>query len=107
MSHGASFLGPAVERFLPDGLLLLDEPEAALSPQGVLSLMRRLHELELEGAQILAATHSPLLLAYPGARIYELGERGIEAVAWEDTDHVRLLRGFLDAPERFLRELFA
>jgi len=107
MSHGESFLAVAVERFLPDGLLLLDEPEAALSPQGMLSLMRRLRELEIDGAQIVAATHSPLLLAYPGARIYELSERGAEEVAWEDTDHVRLLRGFLDAPERFLRELFS
>jgi predicted ATPase len=107
MSHGESFLAVAVERFMPDGLLLLDEPEAALSPQGMLSLMRRLRELELDGAQVVAATHSPLLLAYPGARIYELSDRGIEAVAWEDVEHVRLLRAFLDAPDRFLRELFA
>ncbi len=107
MSHGESFLRLATERFLPDGLLVLDEPEAALSPQGVLALMRRLRELELDGAQVVAATHSPVLLAYPGARLYELSDRGIDEVAWEDTDHVRLLRAFLDAPERFLRELFA
>ncbi len=107
MSHGESFLRLAAERFLPDGLLVLDEPEAALSPQGVLTLMRRLRELELDGAQVVAATHSPILLAYPGARLYELSDRGIDEVAWEDTDHVRLLRAFLDAPERFLRELFA
>lgn len=107
MSHGESFLTLAVERFAPDGLLVLDEPEAALSPQGVLTLMRRLRELELEGAQVVAATHSPLLLAYPGARVYELSDAGIEAIDWEAADHVRLLRAFLDAPERFLRELFA
>lgn len=107
MSHGESFLTLAIERFLPDGLLLLDEPEAALSPQGVLTFMRRLRELEIDGAQVIAATHSPVLMAYPGARLYELSDRGIEEVTWEDTDHVRLLRSFLDAPERFLRELFA
>lgn len=107
MSHGESFLALAVERFLPDGLLLLDEPEAALSPQGVVSLMRRLRELEVDGAQIVAATHSPMLLAYPGARVYELSEAGIADVAWESTDHVRLLRAFLDAPERFFDQLFA
>jgi len=73
----------------------------------MLTLMRRLRELELDGAQIVAATHSPLLLAYPGARVYELSEAGVEAVPWEMTDHVRLLRAFLDAPDRFLRELFA
>jgi predicted ATPase len=107
MSHGESFLTLALERFMPDGLFVLDEPEAALSPQGCLSLLRRMRELALEGAQFVAATHSPILLAYPGARIYELSERGIEPVAYEDTDHYRLTRNFLDDPQAFLRHLFA
>jgi predicted ATPase len=107
MSHGESFLALAVERFLPDGLFLLDEPEAALSPQGCLTLLRRMRELAIEGAQFVVATHSPLLLAYPEARIYELGDHGLRVTAYEDTDHYRLTRAFLEAPDRFLRSLFA
>jgi predicted ATPase len=107
MSHGESFLTLALERFYPDGIFVLDEPEAAMSPQGCLTLLRRIRELALDGAQFVIATHSPLLLAYPDATIYELSENGIEAVAYEETDHYRLTRAFLDAPERFLRQLFA
>jgi len=107
MSHGESFLTLALERFLPDGVFVLDEPEAALSPQGCLSLLRRMRELALEGAQFVAATHSPILLAYPDAVIYELSERGIERVAYEDTDHYRVTRSFLDDPGAFLRHLFS
>jgi predicted ATPase len=107
MSHGESFLTLALERFYPDGLFLLDEPEAAMSPQGCLTLLRRIRELALEGAQFVIATHSPLLLAYPDATIYALGDDGIERVDYQDTDHYRLTRDFLEAPERYLRQLFA
>jgi len=107
MSHGESFLTLVLERFYPDGIFLLDEPEAAMSPQGCLTLLRRIRELALEGAQFVIATHSPLLLAYPDATIYELGDDGIEPVDYQDTDHYRLTRAFLEAPERFLRQLFA
>jgi predicted ATPase len=107
MSHGESFLTLVAERFYPDGVFLLDEPEAAMSPQGCLTLLRRIRELAIDGAQFVIATHSPLLLAYPDAIIYELSERGIEHVSYEDTDHYRLTRSFLDSPERFLRQLFA
>jgi predicted ATPase len=107
MSHGESFLTLVVERFYPDGLFLLDEPEAALSPQGCLTLLRRMRELAIDGAQFVIATHSPLLLAYPDATIYALGEDGIAPVDYEDTEHYRLTWAFLDAPERFLRQLFA
>jgi predicted ATPase len=106
MSHGESFLTLAVERFRPGGLFLLDEPEAAMSPQGCLTLLRRMRDLALEGAQFVIATHSPLLLAYPEATIYALGD-GIEAVAYQDTEHYRLTREFLEAPERYLRHLFS
>jgi predicted ATPase len=106
MSHGESFLALAIERLLPDGIYLFDEPEAALSPQGCLTLLRRMRELAIEGAQFIVATHSPLLMAYPGATIYELSERGIEQVAYEDTDHYRLTKTFLDDPARFLHHLF-
>jgi predicted ATPase len=107
MSHGESFLALANERFYPDGLFLLDEPEAALSPTGLLGLLRRMKALTLEGGQFLIATHSPILLAYPGALIYELREGGPMVTAYEDTDHYRLTRNFLNAPEQFLRQLFA
>jgi predicted ATPase len=107
MSHGESFLTLVLERFYPDGIFILDEPEAAMSPQGCLTLLRRIRELAVDGAQFVIATHSPLLLAYPDATIYALGEDGIEPVGYQDTDHYRLTRAFLDAPERFLRQLFA
>ena len=107
MSHGESFLTLALERFYPDGLFSLDEPEAAMSPQGCLTLLRRIRELAIDGAQFVTATHSPLLLAYPDATIYALDDHGIETVAYEDTDHYRLTRDFLDAPERYLRHLFS
>jgi predicted ATPase len=106
MSHGESFLTLALARFLPDGIFLFDEPEAALSPQGCLTLLRRMRELAVDGAQFIVATHSPLLMAYPEATIYELSERGIEQVAYEDTDHYRLTRSFLEDPGQFLHHLF-
>jgi len=107
MSHGESFLQLVNERFYPDGLFVLDEPEAALSPTGLLGLLRRIRELALDGAQFLIATHSPILLAYPGATIYELGERGFVPTAYADTEHYRLTRAFLDDPDAFLRHLFS
>jgi len=107
MSHGESFLTLALERFYPDGLFLLDEPEAALSPQGCLSLMRRIRELTIDGAQFVMATHSPILLAYPGAAIYALGSGGIEPTTYLETEHYRLTRSFLEDHERYLHHLFA
>jgi predicted ATPase len=105
-SHGEGFLALAMHRFGPNGLYVLDEPEAALSPQGLLTLMRRIHELVEGHSQSVIATHSPVLLAYPGALIYELTDAGPVSTDYEDTDHFRTTRAFLDAPDRFLRELF-
>jgi predicted ATPase len=104
-SHGESFLAVVLNRFGRDGLYLLDEPEAALSAQNCLTLLRRIHELVTQGSQFVVATHSPLLLAYPGGTIYELSEDGIEPVAFDAAAPVQLTRAFLGAPERFLREL--
>lgn len=104
-SHGESFLSLALHRFGPNGLYLLDEPEAALSPQGCLALLRRIHDLVDEGGQFIIATHSPLLIAYPDATIYELDDRGIERASYDDTQHVSLYRAFLASPEAFLRHL--
>jgi predicted ATPase len=105
-SHGEGFLDLAVHRFREGGLFVLDEPEAALSPQGLFSLLQRIHDLVQAGSQFVIATHSPILLAYPGALIYELGEDGPVETAYEDTDHFQLTRAFLEAPDRFLRRLF-
>jgi predicted ATPase len=104
-SHGESFLAVALHRFGPDGLYLLDEPEAALSAQNCLTLLSRMHQLVADGCQFVIATHSPVLLAYPGATIYELSPGGIEQVAFDAAAPVRLTRAFLNAPERFLDEL--
>ena len=101
-SHGESFLALLLNRFGPEGLYFLDEPEAALSAQNCLTCLRRMHELVGEGSQFVVATHSPILLAYPGATIYECGEEGLARVEYDDAGPVRLTRGFLAAPERFL-----
>ena len=105
-SHGEGFLDLVVHRFREGGLFVLDEPEAALSPQGLFALMRRLHDLVRAGSQFVIATHSPILLAFPGALIYELREDGPAETAYEDTDHFQMTRAFIEAPDRFLRRLF-
>lgn len=105
-SHGEAFLTLVEQRFRPDGLYLLDEPEAALSPGRQLRFLGHLHALAQAGAQFIIATHSPILLAYPSALLYELSEGGIAAVKYEDTEHYRLTRDFLLHRDRFFHELF-
>ena len=104
-SHGESFLALASHRFGADGLFVLDEPEAALSVTSALAFLAVLHRAASAGAQFIVATHSPVLLAAPGARIYELDEEGATPVSWEDALPTRLTRAFVNAPERFLHEL--
>ncbi len=105
VSHGESVVG-LLARLDGAGLLLVaDEPEAGLSVTGQLAVLRRLHELVEEGAQVICATHSPILPALPGARVYELHDEGADEVAWDDTDAVAVLRSFLNAPERYLARL--
>ena len=94
------------ERFGPNGLYVLDEPEAALSITGNLALLRRMADLVAEGSQFIVATHSPVLMGYPEATIYRLDDGGVEAVAYEQTEHYQLTRSFLESPGRFLRHLF-
>jgi predicted ATPase len=106
-SHGESFLAVMLSRFGPGGLYLLDEPEAALSTQNCLTCLRRIHELVLADSQFIIATHSPIILAYPGARIYGCHAGGVEELAYEDAEPVRLTQSFLDRRERFLHELFS
>jgi predicted ATPase len=106
-SHGESFLDIAVNRLGPRGLYFFDEPEAALSVNGQLALMRRMHELVEEHSQFVVATHSPILMGYPEATILELGDDGIVQVAYEETQQVELTRSFLEDRDRFFRHLFA
>lgn len=106
-SHGESFLALAVNRFGADGLYILDEPEAALSVSGALALLAIIARASAAGAQFIIATHSPILLACAHARVYELDETGVSTPAYDDLQAVRLTRGFLDAPERYLRALDA
>jgi predicted ATPase len=102
-SHGESFLALAANRFAGEGLYVLDEPEAALSVSGALALLSIVRGAARAGAQFVIATHSPILLAIPDARIYELDAAGIAPCAYDDLDAVRLTRGFLAAPDRYLR----
>lgn len=105
-SHGQSFLDLLVHRFRPGGLYLLDEPEAALSTQGCMAALTRIHDLARQGSQFLIATHSPVLLAVPGARILEITEEGmIEPVEFDDALPVRSTRRFLADPAAAVRAL--
>ena len=106
-SHGESFLAIANHRFRRGGVYLLDEPEAALSLRGQLALLRRMHDVVQADAQFVVATHSPILLALPGAEILQLDDTGITPVTYDEADNVVLTRSFLEAPEQFLRHLLA
>lgn len=104
-SHGQSFLKLFQNRFVPGGLYLLDEPEAPLSPQSQLGLIALMKGMLEQDAQFIVATHSPILLAFPGALIYSFDETPVRAIAYEALDHVTLTRDFLADPARFLRHL--
>ncbi len=106
-SHGESFLALALHRFGPEGLYVLDEPEAALSPLRQMSMLRRMHDLVGQGCQFIVATHAPVLLAYPDAWIYELDEKGLRRVEYDDTATVRITREFLADREGMIGELFS
>jgi predicted ATPase len=105
-SHGQAFLDLLVHRFRPRGPYLLDEPEAALSTQGCLAALVRMHDLAQQGSQLVVATHSPILLAVPGARILEIGDDGrLRAVRYDEALPVHTTRRFLAYPQRTLRDL--
>ncbi len=104
-SHGEAFLWVATNRFRKEGLYILDEPEAALSPQRQLALLARMHELVEEGSQFIVSTHSPILMAFPGAKIFSLSTDGITEVDYEDTEHYIVTKTFLQNPARMLRQI--
>lgn len=104
-SHGESFLSLVVNRFEGRGLYLLDEPEAALSPQRLMSLIVAIDELVKRDSQLLIATHSPLLMAYPQAEILQLTADGIARVSLQETEHYQLTKRFLDNPAQMIKYL--
>ncbi len=106
-SHGESFLALVKNRFSGNGLYILDEPEAALSPARMMQLLCLIHELIERDSQFIIATHSPILMSYPDADIYELNEEGIRKTTYKETEHYRITKDFIDKPEVMYRHLFS
>lgn len=104
-SHGESFLALVQKRFRGKGLYILDEPEAALSPLRQMTLLVEIDRLVKKNAQFIIATHSPILLTFPQACVYQLSEEGIEEVNFWETEHYQLTKRFLDNPEQMLKWL--
>lgn len=104
-SHGESFLSLFQTRFVPGGLYLLDEPEAPLSPLRQLTLISLLKQMITQEAQFIIATHSPLLMAFPGATIFSFDGHEVRPAAYDELEHVTLTRSFLNNPDSFLRQL--
>ena len=104
-SHGESFLAIVQNRFFGKGLYILDEPEAALSPMKQLTLMAEMQALVEKDSQFIIATHSPILMAFPNAELWELSDNGIEKKDYRDTEHYQITKQFLENPERMLRYL--
>lgn len=106
-SHGESFIDLVIARSRVRGLWVFDEPESALSVTGCLALIGLMQDLVSGGSQIILSTHSPILAAYPGADLVEVGEWGLRTSAYDDLNLVRTWRSFLGSPERYLRHLSA
>ena len=104
-SHGESFLTLVLNRFFGNGLYLLDEPEAALSPTRQLSFLRGIHDLAEAGSQFVIATQSPILLGYPDCTICWFSNTGIAPIGYTDTEHYKVTKAFLTRRESMLREL--
>jgi predicted ATPase len=106
-SHGESFFALLMNRFGGRGFYVLDEPEAALSPPRQLAFLARMHELVKDRSQFVIATHAPIIMAYPNATIFVVSSQGLTATPYEETEHYRISRAFLQNRERMLRELMA
>ena len=104
-SHGEAFMSALTNKLRGNGLYVFDEPEAALSPTRQLSTLAVMHDLVKKESQIIMATHSPILLAYPNAIIYQLSESGIDKVKYEETEHYKVTRHFLQDYKGMLKEL--
>jgi predicted ATPase len=106
-SHGESFFALFRHRFRDNGLYLMDEPEAALSPRRQLQFLALLHDYCKRGCQFVLATHSPIIMAYPDSVIYLLDTDGIRTIPYTETEHYQVTRGFLSSPQRSLAILLA
>jgi predicted ATPase len=104
-SHGESFFSVIMNRFRGNGLYILDEPEAALSPAKQLALLSRMHELIQKNAQFIIATHSPIVMAYPDALLYELKDGNFDAVKYDETEHYSVMKSFMENPKMMLEIL--
>lgn len=104
-SHGESFMATLQNKFRGQGLYILDEPEAALSPARQMTAISAIHQLVEAQSQFIIATHSPILLAYPGARIYQFSDQGIFETTYEETEHFSITRDFLNRHEQMVRVL--
>ncbi|WP_436375042.1 AAA family ATPase [Cytobacillus sp. BC1816] len=104
-SHGEAFFSTFLHRFRGNGIYILDEPEAALSPLRQMSMLTRIHDLVREHSQFIIATHSPIIMAYPDAAIYEFSEEGISEKKLEETNHYRIMKQFFDDKKRMLHHL--
>lgn len=105
-SHGESFFSAFVERFQGDGLYILDEPEAALSPLRQISMLARINELVQQGSQFIISTHSPIIMAYPDAKILQISDEGMSEVKLEESNHYLLMKQFFEDKDRLLHHLF-
>ncbi|MGI6013498.1 MAG: AAA family ATPase [Oscillospiraceae bacterium] len=104
-SHGESFLSLVINRFEGNGLYILDEPEAALSPQRLMALIVAIDDLVKNNSQLLIVTHSPILMAYPNAEIFQLTKFGIQKVPYKDTEHYKITKQFINNPDQMIRYL--
>lgn len=104
-SHGEAFFATLMNKFKGKGFYLLDEPEAALSPMRQMAIISRIHDLVEDESQFIIATHSPFIMAYPGARILYLSDDGIENIEYENTAHYMITKQFISNPEKFLKIL--
>lgn len=106
MSHGESFITLMTNRFSGNGLYILDEPEAALSPTKQMAMLTIINELVKKKSQFIIATHSPILMAYPGAEIFVIDDDGITKTPYKKTDNYMITRKFLENPEKMMGYLF-
>lgn len=104
-SHGESFFALMMNRFSEQGLYILDEPEAALSPMRQMAMLARMHQLVAQGSQFIVATHSPILMAYPGAKIVSFDENEMKAVKYEETEHYMVTKHFINNHVKMVKQL--
>ena len=105
LSHGEGFMNLLTNRCRGNSFFIFDEPEAALSPFSQIKMLARMHQLVNEDSQFIISTHSPILMAYPGATIYQLTESGIHEMQYSETEHYMLMKYFLNNTDKYLKKL--